>query len=498
MITCVQFLLWSLVAGLLPSFGSDPLQETFPVEASGNIRFQADAARFRGPEGIVTEVAISVPRDSLFAPGDSAHLAVEITPLDRKRHALASFRTELRLPPAPSRTEGGFPVPRGWLRLSPRWVDGTVALRVRVEDLDRVKRGLYDKIRGNHPDGEASARLAPVGAEAGLGCLSDILFAWGPSASVDAGASDGGLRGVRARLEPNPYRYYGLFQPVLTAYWERYPLAESAGEGPLVERRRVVRLADSVEVATEAETLAIGPDSGWMLRRYDLSSLAGGAYRFEVELSGTGAGAAPLARTAGDFQVVWEERNWLRADAELREIARVVLPWADFEQFERLDRGRQETFLRQFWNRHAEVGPGGVNPLERTFEDRRRYADRSFHGLRSGMMSDRGRVFIRLGPADEVQAQLNPQDEELLWLTLPGEMADDGEFDGVERERLSKRRTRYDNSAYEIWTYQTRGDPLLPEYIAPGQKLGLKFIFVDELGTGDYALVYTNAPGTLQ
>ena len=64
--------------------------------------------------------------------------------------------------------------------------------------------------------------------------------------------------------------------------------------------------------------------------------------------------------------------------------------------------------------------------------------------------------------------------------------------------RPAKRRTRLDNRAYEVWEYTKRGDPLLPEYISPGLRFGLKFIFVDELGTGDYMLVYTNAPSILQ
>ena len=146
--------LWPLIAGFWPVFGTDPLQDVFPLEARGNIMFQADAARFRGPDGPIVEVAISVPRDSLLAENDSARLSVEIEPLDRRKRSLGRFRTEVRLPPAAPREEGGFPVPRGWLRLSPRWVEGTVGLRVRVEDLDRRKRGLLDQLRDKRLDGE--------------------------------------------------------------------------------------------------------------------------------------------------------------------------------------------------------------------------------------------------------------------------------------------------------------------------------------------------------
>lgn len=489
--------LWPLIAGFWPVFGTDPLQDVFPLEARGNIMFQADAARFRGPDGPIVEVAISVPRDSLLAENDSAKLSVEIEPLDRRKRSLGRFRTEVRLPPAAPREEGGFPVPRGWLRLSPRWVEGTVGLRVRVEDLDRRKRGLLDQLRDKRLDGELAARIVPEGEPETPGRLSDLLFAWGPSATVDAGDASGGLRGVRARLEPNPYRYYGLFQPLLTVYWERYPGGGDQA-GAVVETRRVLQLPDTLVVAAERETLAASAEATWTLRRYNLSTLPGGAYRMEVTLHSLDGTGGPLARVAGAFQVIWEERSWLRSEAELLDIARVILPSPQFEQFERLDRGGQETFFRDFWDRHVAGESGAVNSLERVFEERRAHADLFFRGQRAGMLSDRGRVFIRLGPADEVRAELNPHDDQLLWRTLPEEMATGGETGDEASTRLSKRRTPLDNRAYEVWQYTTRGDPLLPEYITPGQRLGLKFIFVDELGTGDYTLVYTNAPGTLQ
>jgi GWxTD domain-containing protein len=490
-------LFWPLLAGFWPVFGSDPLQDPFPLEARGNIMFQADAARFRGPDGPIVEVTISVPRDSLLAENDSARLSVEIEALDRRKRSLGRFRTEVHLPPAAPRAEGGFPVSRGWLRLSPRWVEGTVGLRVRVEDLDRFKRGLIDRLRDKRLDGELAARIVPEGQAAVPGRLSDLLFAWGPSATVDAGDAGGGLRGIRARLEPNPYRYYGLFQPVLTVYWERYP-GEGDDAGAVVETRRVLQLPDTLVVAAERETLAVSTAAAWMLRRYDLSGLPGGAYRMEVTLRRLDGAGGPLARSVGAFQVVWEERNWLRGEAELLAIARVILPSPEFERFEKLDRGGQETFFRDFWNRHARDESGAVSSLERVFEERRAHTDLFFAGQRAGMLSDRGRVFIRLGPADEVRAQLNPHDDQLLWRALPEEMASDAGTGDEASRRLSKRRTPVDNRAYEIWEYTTRGDPLIPEYIGPGLRLGLKFIFVDEFGTGDYTLVYTNAPGTLQ
>lgn len=498
----VTFLLWSaILAGFWPTFGSDPLERTFPLEAKGNIRFQVDAARFLEAGAPTVEVVLSVPEEALRAGADSARVDVRIEPLDAEKHSLGVFSTELRLPPA-SGAERAFPVPARWIRLYPRWIEGTVGLRITAEAPELSKRGLLDQMHDKHPSGEAAARLVPEGRPAGeIRGLSDLLFVWGvnpPPADSDEMPA---LRAVRSRLLPNPYRYYGLHQPVLTVYWERYPFGPAGGATPerLLERRRILSLPDSAEVSAVAETIAVPAAAEWALRRVDVSSLRGGGYHLEVALLDPEAPeGVPLARARGDFQVVWESQSWTWDEAALLELGRAILPAGDFERYEELDRGGKEAFLRALWNRLAPTDPGRENPLEAKFRERARYASERFRGLRSGLLSDRGRIHVRFGPPDEVRFELNPQDTELLTFQLPEELRREGEDDPVARLRLSKRRTYADNRAYEIWDYTTRGDPLLPDYVPPGQRLGLKFIFVDELGDGDYSLVYTNAPSALQ
>jgi len=158
----VTFLLWSaILAGFWPTFGSDPLERTFPLEAKGNIRFQVDAARFLEAGAPTVEVVLSVPEEALRAGADSARVDVRIEPLDAEKHSLGVFSTELRLPPA-SGAERAFPVPARWIRLYPRWIEGTVGLRITAEAPEPSKRGPGAPRPRRRDACRASGRAAPV------------------------------------------------------------------------------------------------------------------------------------------------------------------------------------------------------------------------------------------------------------------------------------------------------------------------------------------------
>ena len=489
--------------GFWPSFGSEPLELRFPLEASGDIHFQADVARYLVGESAQLVVFVAIPEvgvAAVVAPADSVRYRVTIEPLDRDEKSLARFSTELILPPATVPASGSWTAPRRWIRLRPAWIEGTVGLRVLVEEPDRAKRGLLDQIRKRAWQGEVAARIAAPEERAPAGdALSDFFFVWGPQAQVDAGESSAGLRGVRGRLQPNPYRFYGLHQRVLTVYWERYRRGgPQPGAGRWLEEVSIIALADSTEVYAARDTVLQAAAADWTLRRFELSSLPGGSYRLHVALRPLDDPTQLLDVAAGEFQIVWEARSWVEDESEMSVIGRAILPSDDFEVFRTLDRGGKETFLRELWNRHAPAEPGRVNPLEEKFRARAAYAERNFRGLRPGLRSDRGRVYVRFGPPDEIRTAIDPRGDDMLVNQLPEEMVDAGEDEATSRRRLSRQKLQFDYSAYEVWDYTTRGDPLFPDYLNPGQHLGLKFIFADERGDGDYVLIYTNLSGGMQ
>lgn len=505
---CVTLLLSGLLAGFWPKFGDDPLENSFPLEAKGNIRFQADAVVFREAGSPALEVEIAIPSSDLsIVPNQGDSLAVSLELLSESGDPRARLSTTLWLPPD-STASLRDPSARRWVRLNPRWVDGTHGLRIELIDLGGRKVGLLDQMRNVKPSGVAAARLDfPVGRAEGEAPLSGILFARGQSDGsgttngLDAGRPGGvNFRALRGKLEPHPYRTYGRNAPVLTFYWERYRPAgwDTTRTDGLLAHYGIYRQTDAALVRERAETLRVD-DALWDLKRFDVHDLPTGSYTLAITLRdpAEGPSSAPLGESRGHFHVVWDRRLEHLKDSELTAYARVLLPAPRFEHFVELDRGAREAYLEAMWSQYDPTTPGEPNALETKFYQRVRQAEERFGGWPKGLLSDRGRVWVRFGEADEVSVQLNPQDEELLWRVLPGEIEGSAD-DSDTRMRQTRHRTPQDDRAYEIWEYTANGDPLLPEYVPPGQASSLKFIFVDEFGIGDYTLVYTNLSGGLQ
>ena len=486
-----------LLLSVWPLTGEDPLERTFPSEALGNIHFQADVVLFEEEGGIAPEVTIAIPRESLRADAetDSLRIRVAVEMLDRQGESRVRYETDFSL--APDSTLGRnstFPVPERWLRLYPRWFEGTAGMRIQVEDVTRLKIGLLDKLRGEHPQGEATGRFRWPALRDSTGLLtSGLLFAWSQAEGVTR--SGPGLRSVRARLHPNPFRYFGLFQPVVTVYWERYGLPPGVAEGdPLRMVYEITRRTDDAVLIQKEDEVTASTGSRWELQRFDVSRLASGAYGLTARIED--AGGRVVAATDGPFQVVWEERRWTENEETLLKYAQLLLSSAEYDSLLTLDRGGQEDLLRRFWNRRSPTSPGETNQLEAEFLRRIVHANLEFGTkFRAGFETDRGRVFVRLGAPDEISFNLNPQDRETLAYILPEEIGDPSE-DLEARLRQTKRRSVRDNRAYEVWDYTLQGDPLIQEYT--GMQKGLKFVFVDELGYGEYTLVYTNVPGSLR
>ncbi len=499
------WLLPGIAGGFLPSIGGDPLAKAYPLEGQGDIHFEADAARFLEADRPVVDLMLLIPRHALGVLADSAHIDLTVEMLNRKGKGIGAFQREMSLVVGPDSGSAAAPsAPGVWVRLTAPLLSGSAGVRVRLEDENRQKGGLLDRARGKNRSGQTAGKIGGKGeATPPLPpiWMSDLLFVRGEPLAPAATGTGPGLRAARTRLEPNPYRYYGLREPTLSVYWERYPPPVDAGlaaGAPLIVRYRIRRLADSTVVQEAAESLSVSADPEYSLRRFDVSELKGGSYRCEVALTNPRSpGAAPLASSQGDFQVVWERSSWDFDESQILDFARVLLLANEFEQFERLDRGGKEVYLRKIWNRAAPGSPPGANPVEKEFFRRVEYAEQNYHGMRAGYLGDRGRTYIRYGPPDKVTTQLNPQDMQLLWIALPDQIQQDGVDSRAMAERMSRPRTPEDNSAYEIWEYMLHGAPLLSEYTPTGQKAGLKFIFVDESGTGDYQLVYSNDPNAL-
>jgi GWxTD domain-containing protein len=168
-----------------------------------------------------------------------------------------------------------------------------------------------------------------------------------------------------------------------------------------------------------------------------LGGLGFDTYRLEVNA------ALGEARAAGSvvFGVRIESQSSLAPF--FRDELEVLSYIADDEEVEELRRAPAESRAAAwdaFWKRHDPTPDTDENEFEDEFFRRLRYAETEFRGDRPGWRTDRGRVYIRYGEPDTIESEPVPQYgyPSLVW--------------------------RYD-------------------------RLGLRFVFVDRTGFGDYRLV---------
>ncbi len=462
-----------VIAGILP-FGGGPDAGSFPASARGDIRFELDAARFAPSSDSPLEIYLSIPQASLAPSPDSlstARISLEVRFEDGHGDEIGRARDEMRIPLTREVDGDVVLAPRPLLTLRPKAPEGTQQIFVRIEDLSGTKGGVLDRMRNRKPYGEARGRFD----EATPPCrTSDIVFAW----DVDRSSASSS---IRRRIQPNPLRYYGLYHTTLLLYAERY------GAGGAIDYR-ILRGTDGQLVASGSDTARAdaGGIAGYLLRA-DVSRFAAGAYRIELRAPGEDTCGVSAA-----FEVLWDSASWNQDQKALLEQAFVLLGPAEYERVQDMSRGEVEAYMRELWSRHDPNPSTGFNELEETYRTRVEHANR-FYGtsFRRGMLTDRGRVYIRYGAPDEITKELNPQDEDMIAKVLPGEVA----TDRVDIIRNPQPRNVRDDSAYEVWTYQIRGEPLFPEQEVPVQRTGIKFLFVDDMGYGDMRLVYTNLSG---
>lgn len=462
-----------LLAGILP-FGGDREAENFPVEAEGEIRFDLDAARFPGSVPGWLEIYLAVPQATLAVSPDSTGFAaididVRFEDLDGDEIARAGDR--FWVPLAPELAGDATLARKHLVTLRPRAPEQTRQIRVRIEDPSGQRRGVLNRIRGKKAAGEGRGRFE----SAQPACAgSDLLFAW----DVASGPVD---RPLRSRIQANPRRYYGLFHSNLLLYFER-----SGASGPLS-----YRLIDGTGKAVyfgavDSARTAQGATFGYLWGQ-DLSNLPAGAYRAEVRPVGADSCVA-----SGEFQILWDEASWNRNQQALLDEAFVLLSSTEYERVREMSRGEVEVYMERLWAAHDPDPATGRNELQDLYEERVDHSDRFFGtSFRRGSMTDRGRVFVRYGPPDEITKELNPQDQDILSRIIEQEVETD-RVDIIRKPQPMNSRT---DRAYEIWRYTIRGAPLFPDQENPVQHTGLKFIFVDELGYGDMRLVYTNLAG---
>jgi GWxTD domain-containing protein len=484
----------SVGAGGRAAAGIDPDRaRPLPWRSEGRLLFIADVVPAPSPAGdprTRLDVVLRVPGDQLryVDRGDSLVGELRLTVEFRTRFGKPEHREVRTIPvTSPARSASGYSP--GHLLLESFHVPaGPHQLRIRVEDLQQNRRGLAYVGRKSPERGTAEGLLEVPRYPGDRLTVSRPLFVWALSA-LDSTAGGDAFRRVPGGLPvlPDPDRTYGLYDQVARAYFEVRPPAGAPPAPSTVVAR--VRAADGrvLAIVDSAQVDEAGPWSGRL--GFEVATLPAGSFDLEVEIRRGGE----MAVGSNRFNIAWRPESWERDPREFLEEAHFLLDDPDLEsRYAEMTAGEQEAYLDRYWRDRDPTPLTAQNEERDRFYDRVRYANEHFgtQGVVRGMLSDRGRIYIRYGEPDEIRQQVIPAGSGTLQ-DVAREIAtidDDPAF-----IQLKKRAIGGDERAFEVWTYN-RAWGSENERLRGGSqnRLVRKFVFVDEEGYGNYTLKYSS------
>ena len=455
----------------------------------GDIRFHAIAVAFRhGPKEARADFTIQIPyREIKFIPEKerfSAKLRLTVEMWDAKGKRAGYMQREARLESTDlaATTDSllgeiytvGFPAP-----------PGKYTYRVRIEDMNAERMGLVYKIKDQKRQGEVEGAVDMGPWLFRNPGLSGVLFAWELRPKSEGSPFSRGPYDV----VPHPSAFYGHGQDVLSLYYELYD------ESPPPEGR--VRRVSASILGAKGDTLFSSIDSLRMTEgtawphalQIDVPAIPSGHYRLALAvLDETGRS---LADSHGQFDMLWSRDSWRPDVAAFYEVtAATLLPSDSATIFRTLSMGEKERWVEDIWRRADPTPETADNEFRSEFRRRVDYSNVRYSVYDRGMFSDRGRIYIRYGEPDDMKIERVPVANKNLGRDLLGEIPE------ASRRQVTDADTwNFDDRPYEIWTYDMRGKELVPRFGTNEISSGVKFVFVDEQGYGEYTLKYSSTSG---
>jgi len=459
----------------------------FPLVGAGDIRFRLDHASFRS--------GVGTTESEFYLEVDNVDLGFRVK--DGRLVANAEFHLEFhgggkhlggREYPlefgegAPAGSDGAVPpevaARRQVVQLRIPLPAGTDSVAAEIQDRNARKRGIVYLFTKTPKSGFAAAPLVLRRFPEGEISVSDIEFArpFGGHA-VDPTFVKSGLD-----VEPNPGRVYGAPDRIAATYLEAYDLHPwQAGERRQYELTYVLRDQDGTELRTWQRKLSSQVETWADTTSFDVSTLPAGTYALGVIVKEAAGGGRALVESS--FDVVWASASWTRWLAETESVVPFLLDGIELDNFLALRPGAKERYLDQFWA-SRDPTPGQGNEIREEFNRRIAFANYNYTTtLEPGMRTDRGRIYIKYGEPDEVQREVIPVQGNDINEALE-------ELDRSTAGDLTGSRTidPEDSRSFEIWIYDYRGQELFPKK-QMSTSLGLQFVFVDDLGVGDFRLI---------
>jgi GWxTD domain-containing protein len=495
----------ALAAAIPGAAEEDQPTDGLPLVSTGDLAFHVDFAGYRGEQGVTDqEVYLSITNDQLgFSEGEGileGELTLHIVVRDPDGKRVGERETKL-VPQAADETDARD---RGILQVIREQVDlppGRYHVEIELTDEKTLREGLLNRMRGVNQRGIAEGWIEVRDFSGAEVRLSDLALV---RSSRPTAEGSFGRHGVD--FDPNPSRLYGLALPVARCYVEVY------GEEPfepgtsfLVRTRMLDRSGDLVQ---EKRTRAT-PNASSFIVTDELPlpprQVVAGRYSLEVEVFREGGRQSASARR--DFDVIWSVASWGQDPEALFQEMVFLMKDSEYKKLEELSPGAREIYLAEFWRSMDPDPETPVNEALVTFRQRVSFADREFEStLQRGLLTDRGRVYVRYGPPDERNWEYNASGFGLDGTTErvagPGERATLGNrpsasFLGSDEFREGDVSEVADQTggvnieakALEVWVYDGHGHPLTPQALDSSSHRGLKFIFADEMGDGNYVLI---------
>jgi len=509
------------------------------VDGTGNFHFTCDLVTLVGETGTIDVVAlVTVPHREITFKSDAgserARLRATLTLADHEGRTVATDIT--RRLTARTADEAGSPTLSQVFTVVLRDVPFTSGnATLLLEDLNRRRPGFAYLGSDQKASSLAAADWAapPPRGPSGLAVGDAIFLAHAPiriweETGRDLVPGDGGPWEYI-----NPARRYGLEADAVQVYFTVEPPADPA------DRRRAAGRDLRLEIASDhldfalldtlhlagpvREALAAGRPAAvyWEM---DAAGLPPGSFRLGIApLDSAGRGLLT------GFDMVWSLQQLARPIDDLLGEGRTVLMDEALARFEEAPRVEQEAMLDEFWTALDPTPEDSYNETYAEFRRRVAYVCAYLRGFgEQGAVDPRGRIYLLLGEPSSVREEAVPMNEldledarvlvferyapERLGSTVKGMGVDLHTADPNVSYRgnytqlgaipmpysymadidIRANKTAADTRTFQLWRYDDAGRQLFPNTYS-GQGGGLRFLFVDRTGQGDFVLDSDNA-----
>jgi GWxTD domain-containing protein len=458
--------------------------------SAGDIRFHARAVPYRhGSSEARAEFAIRVPyREIKFIPKSDSlfegllRVTVEMWNTGGKRIGYRQQEARVQVTDL-SAAQDSLLGEIYKLGLTAR--PGRYAYRVTVEDMNVARIGLVYKMKSQKRQGKVEGDVDMGPWLFRNPALSGIEPAWEITAAKEGAMFPKGPYDIY----PHPSGYYGLLRDEVAGYYEIYDEAPPP-EGRSYRVRSLIVNAQGDSIPTGDDSLRVTEGTAWPHAiSIDASGLAAGHYRLVLEIRREGEPGTAV--TSSDFDILWSRDSWRAEAADFYDVAAsVLLSSEEAVQFRQLSMGAKEVRIEKAWQDADPSPETAENEARAEFLRRVAYANQHYTIFTPGMFTDRGRVYIRYGEPDDVKIERMPVAGKTLGYVL------DSSIPQASRDAITKPGSGVaDSRPYEIWTYNSHGREANARHALNEVASGLKFVFTDEQGYGEYTLRYSSTTG---